>query len=257
MWEKSVMWGVCWKSRLRVVPKFPQRETRGRVKSTPREKGGYVFIIIKYCYVVYTSYVTKNLMNFNRVKIKIWDLRFEARRGVIFTPARVSLSLLAVRKNGDYAWSMEKQYRVTGMTTRVMGSWSGIGDCFFVFAFFKLVRHCVEVCRSVPDLKKLVCGNLSVENQQLFHIIVKLSRVAFPCWFFLTLYCKPKSWNVEVSIIRQLEDFLWHYHFFSLLSLALYDILCKYSWSVYHIQVTINWLSCGRSIPSLAKLALS
>lgn len=33
------MWGVCWKSRLRVVPKFPQRETRGRVKITPREKG--------------------------------------------------------------------------------------------------------------------------------------------------------------------------------------------------------------------------
>ena len=34
-------------------------------------------IIIKYCYVVYTSYVTKNLMNFYRVNIKIWDLRFE------------------------------------------------------------------------------------------------------------------------------------------------------------------------------------
>ena len=26
-------------------------------------------------YVVYTSYVTKNLMNFYHVKIKIWDLR--------------------------------------------------------------------------------------------------------------------------------------------------------------------------------------
>ena len=33
------MWGVCRKSRLRVVPKFPQRETRGRAKITPREKG--------------------------------------------------------------------------------------------------------------------------------------------------------------------------------------------------------------------------
>ena len=31
----------------------------------------------KYCYVVYISFVTKNLMNFYRVKIKIWDLRFE------------------------------------------------------------------------------------------------------------------------------------------------------------------------------------
>ena len=39
---------------------------------------------------------------------------FHARAGV-------SLSLLAVRKNGDYSWSMEKQYRVSGMTTRVMG----------------------------------------------------------------------------------------------------------------------------------------
>ena len=29
----------------------------------------YVFIIIKYSYVVYTSYVTKNQMNFYRVKI--------------------------------------------------------------------------------------------------------------------------------------------------------------------------------------------
>lgn len=35
------MWGVCWKSRQRVVPKFLQRETRGRVKTEnhPREKG--------------------------------------------------------------------------------------------------------------------------------------------------------------------------------------------------------------------------
>lgn len=33
------MWGVCWKSRQQVVPKFLQRETRGRVKITPREKG--------------------------------------------------------------------------------------------------------------------------------------------------------------------------------------------------------------------------
>ena len=37
----------------------------------------YLLIIIKYCYVVYTSYVTKNLMNFYRVKVKIWDLTFE------------------------------------------------------------------------------------------------------------------------------------------------------------------------------------
>ena len=35
----------------------------------------YVFIIIKYSYVVYTSYVTKNQMNFYRVKI--WDLRYQ------------------------------------------------------------------------------------------------------------------------------------------------------------------------------------
>ena len=31
----------------------------------------YVFIIIKYCYVVYTLYVTKDLMNFYLVEIKI------------------------------------------------------------------------------------------------------------------------------------------------------------------------------------------
>ena len=36
-----------------------------------------MYLLFKYCYVVYTSYVTKNLMNSYRVKIKIWDLRFE------------------------------------------------------------------------------------------------------------------------------------------------------------------------------------
>ena len=30
-----------------------------------------MYLLFKYCYVVYTSYVTKNLMNFYRVKIKI------------------------------------------------------------------------------------------------------------------------------------------------------------------------------------------
>ena len=84
------MWGVCWKSRLRVVPKFPQRETRGRVKITPREKG---------------------------------ETRrdFHARTRFVFSTSR--------EEKRAYSWSMEKQYRVS----------------------------------------------------QLFHIIVNLSRVVFPC----------------------------------------------------------------------------
>ena len=73
------MWGMCWKSRLRVVL---ERNASAR-ENPPRDKGET-------------------------------GRDFHARVGV-------SLSLLAVRKNGDYSWSMEKQYRVSGVTTRVMG----------------------------------------------------------------------------------------------------------------------------------------
>ena len=72
---------------------------------------------------------------------------------MIFMRARFALPTSREEKRGVLMVYGKAVSNISEMTTRVMGSCSGIGDCFFVFAFLKLVRHCVEVCRSVPDFK--------------------------------------------------------------------------------------------------------